>query len=197
MLMPRRGSNDPTVPKNYDPTVVKGQKNPETGGPMIGWLGNKGGQGGGGNPTPGLLSAFLPGQKSALASQLSQGFGGPVKQWSGILGQAYSDMQLPTAKYGYRVPDKPTKKPGEKDDDKDGGKGGGGDGKDDPYVWNSHSAIGYNFAPNAISHPGASFQSITGPAQAQMGGMGGLGGMQPQSINPQLLAMFRQRLMGG
>jgi hypothetical protein len=79
--------------------------------------GGNGGNGGGG----GILSAFLPGQKDALAQQLANGFGGGNKQWKGILGQTYAPITSAVDfEYGGGVKGK------------NGGKGDGKKNPDDP-----------------------------------------------------------------
>ena len=60
-------------------------------------------------PNQGMLTAFLPGQKEALAEQLQTGFGGTPEQWNGMLSAAYS---RPVNSIGFNY----------------GGNGGGGNG---------------------------------------------------------------------
>lgn len=54
----------------------------------------------GGKPTGGLLSAFMPGDKAALARQLSFGFGGAPKGIKAFLGATYNPLPLPQFRYG-------------------------------------------------------------------------------------------------
>lgn len=41
----------------------------------------------------GMLAAFFPGQKAALAEQLNQGFGGGEGQWRGMMNKTYGPIR--------------------------------------------------------------------------------------------------------
>lgn len=83
--------------KWHSPGTIGG---PDLEGKGFRYLGGAGAGGGNGQPM-GLLSAFLPGQRNALAQQLNQGFGGGLKQWNGILGDTYSGMRFTPNALGY------------------------------------------------------------------------------------------------
>jgi hypothetical protein len=99
--------------KWHPPGTIGG---PDLEGKGFRYLGGAGAGGGNGQPM-GLLSAFLPGQRNALAQQLNQGFGGGLKQWNGILGDTYSGMRFTPNALGYP------------NNDQTGNNNGGNDGK--------------------------------------------------------------------
>jgi hypothetical protein len=99
--------------KWHSPGTIGG---PDLEGKGFRYLGGAGAGGGNGQPM-GLLSAFLPGQRNALAQQLNQGFGGGLKQWNGILGDTYSGMRFTPNALGYP------------NNDQTGDNNGGNDGK--------------------------------------------------------------------
>jgi hypothetical protein len=99
--------------KWHSPGTIGG---PDLEGKGFRYLGGAG-AGGGNTPPMGILSAFLPGQRNALAQQLNQGFGGGLKQWNGILGDTYSGMRFTPNALGYP------------NNDQTGNNNGGNDGK--------------------------------------------------------------------
>jgi hypothetical protein len=142
--------------------------------------------GNGGNGGGGILSAFLPGQQAALAQQMNNGFGGGEKQWKGILGQTYSPVtSAANFEYGGGMKDKR----GGKGDGKNKPNDPTGDGDDmDAYVPDDQFGHQRSMLPMALQ------QQMSQPVPQQMQ-------MQPQiqgqAMNPQMLLMLRQRLMGG
>jgi len=196
MFNPLTGPNDPRLPNRYSPN---GDFDPKfRGGPGLegrGFQPRTGGPGQGNNVPMGLLSAFLPGQQNALAQQMQHGFGGTVKQWNGILGQPYADMSYMINPLGY-----PKDDTSRRNDHTGKGDGkGGGDNTGHPDTPDGFNSGHFNpsnvVAANAAAvRPGMQVQApqmnVAGPAQPQMLG-------QQQQMSPPMIAMLRQRLMGG
>jgi hypothetical protein len=218
-MTPFTGPNDPRLPKNFKPDSrfdPKSPGGPDLEGPGFRWLGNRR-SGDGDHPGGhvGLLSAYLPGQQGALAQQFAQGFGGGLKQWNGILGQAYSNMYIAPNPLGYPLPDDNGKgKPGDTGDGKDVT---GGD-TDVPGIDTGHhnpagqylGAQMQSAGPMAQMAQSGQASPIPALAQGQMPAQTGIsplgsiqGPAQPnlmfgqQPISPQIAALLRQRLMGG
>jgi hypothetical protein len=147
--------------------------------------GGNGGNGGGG----GILSAFLPGQKDALAQQLANGFGGGNKQWKGILGQTYAPITSAVDfEYGGGVKGK------------NGGKGDGKKNPDDPNGGDDDGSMDAYVPDDEFGHQRAMLpvglqQQMRQPVPQQMQMQQPQ--IQGQTMNPQMLMMLRQRLMGG
>jgi hypothetical protein len=218
-ISPITGPNDPRLPKHFTPN---GHFDPNfRGGPGLEGRGFRpmvdqhNGGGNGPNITQGLLSAFLPGQQSALAQQLNQGFGGGMKQWNGILGQTYSDSSYTPNPLGYPRDIQNNRGHVVKNDGKgDGGGGGNHDvgGFDNGHVNPQSAAIMADAAQNVRPNMQAGQpQIMPNIAQGQMPTVQGqipqqmqpqmMLGQQPQmnmpsGLSPQVMALLRARFGG-
>jgi hypothetical protein len=153
--------------KWHSPGTIGG---PDLEGKGFRYLGGAGAGGGNGQPM-GLLSAFLPGQRNALAQQLNQGFGGGLKQWNGILGDTYSGMRFTPNALGYPNNDQT-------------GNNGGNDGKGGDNTNNGGGNNGGGGFDTGHYNPGSvSSAPYLGGARQPQGGRPGMQVQAPQMMS--------------